>query len=254
MNKSGKRAVFSAAREIAYTAVMCALLIGVQFVLSFVAGVELVTLVLACYSSVFGVRRGVMLAASFSLLRCLIFGFMPNVVLLYLVYYPIFACIFGLLGHIKQSAFERYSVRLLVSVNIIAAAIAAACALLFFFDAITVSRLIKGTVNVMLWVIFGLSCALLVAFDILFAIGKSGKNVAVAIRLLFYATTAAVCTIFFTLLDDVISPLMLRYTPEVALAYFYTSFTSMLSQTACAIVSVCALYMPLELLFKRVAR
>jgi len=34
----------------------------------------------------------------FSLLRCFVFGFFPNVIILYLVYYNLFALIIGLIG------------------------------------------------------------------------------------------------------------------------------------------------------------
>ena len=73
-------------REIACSAVMTALLIAAQYALGFVSGVELVTVLLLTFSRVFGARCGVMTAVAFSLLRCLIYGFFPNVLLLYLVY------------------------------------------------------------------------------------------------------------------------------------------------------------------------
>lgn len=246
---------FSLAREIAYTAVMCALLIGAQFAFSFVAGVEIVTLILACYSSVFGIRRGGILAVCFSLLRCLLFGFYPTVLVLYIIYYPLFAVIFGLLGHIKKSTYEKYPIYFYIIINIVLIGIATSCALLYMLNIIKVSRLLKTTINVMLLTIFGLGSALCLAFNGLFLAGKvRNKNTAPALKVLLYTAVAAVCTVCFTLLDDVITPLMYGYTFETALAYFYTSFTAMLPQTLCAIASVSALYLPLELLFNKVKR
>ena len=94
------------AKNLALIAVMTALLTGGQFALSFVAGVEVVTVLLLCFSAYFGVVTGVSTAACFSVLRCLIWGFAPNVVILYLIYYPLFALLFGLLGKVKDETFD----------------------------------------------------------------------------------------------------------------------------------------------------
>ena len=83
----------------AVIAVFTALLLAAQYALWFVKGVELVTVLLLVFSYRFGVRCGVLSAVAFSLLRCLLFGFFPNVVLLYLLYYPLFAACFGVLGN-----------------------------------------------------------------------------------------------------------------------------------------------------------
>lgn len=86
------------AKEIALISVFTALLIGAQFVFSFVAGVEVVTVLLLSFCFCFGAVRGMMSATAFSFLRCLIFGFFPTVVILYLIYYNLFAAVFGLIG------------------------------------------------------------------------------------------------------------------------------------------------------------
>lgn len=88
-----------AAKEIALISVFTALLIGGQFVLSGISGIEVVTVLLLSFSYYFGVRRGLFVANAFSLLRCLIFGFFPTVIILYLIYYNLFVWVFGLLGH-----------------------------------------------------------------------------------------------------------------------------------------------------------
>ena len=85
-------------KELALTATFVALLIGAQLALSFVAGVEVVTVLFATFCFFFGVRRGMVVATVFSLLRCFVFGFFPNVIILYLVYYNLFALIIGLIG------------------------------------------------------------------------------------------------------------------------------------------------------------
>lgn len=87
-----------AAKEIALNGVFTTLLIGGQIVLSGISGVEIVTVLLLSFSYYFGIRRGLFVANAFSLLRCLIFGFFPNVIILYLVYYNLFVLAFGLLG------------------------------------------------------------------------------------------------------------------------------------------------------------
>lgn len=86
------------AKEISLLGVFIALLIGGQFVLSAVSGVEVVTVLAVSFFYFFGVKRGVVLATSFSLIRCLVFGFFANVVLLYLIYYNALAVLFGLIG------------------------------------------------------------------------------------------------------------------------------------------------------------
>ena len=86
------------AKEITIVAMMTALIIGGQLMLSTVQGVEIVTILLLTFSYVFGKYRGLLVAISFSLLRCFIFGFFPTVIILYLIYYGVFCFTFGLIG------------------------------------------------------------------------------------------------------------------------------------------------------------
>lgn len=86
------------ARDVALIATQTALLIAVQFALSFVAGIELVTLFLAAFCFAFGYKKGIITAIAFSLLRCLLFGFFPTVIVLYLVYYPLYSAVLAFLG------------------------------------------------------------------------------------------------------------------------------------------------------------
>lgn len=244
----------SPSREIAYIAVTCALLIGGQYVFSFVAGVEIVTLLLVCFAYTFGVRRGVVLSVVFSLLRCIIYGIYPTVLILYLVYYPFLSAVFGMLGHIGEEGFKSFNWALAVMVNCLLLAVVVACAAVYCLDLIKISRLYKTTAYILLWIVFALSVGLSIAFNgLLIALKFFKKEVAAGLKLITVASVAAVCTIIFTLLDDVITPLFFGYTNLAWLAYFYASFPVMLTQTVCTIVSVCSLFLPLTSVMNRAA-
>ncbi|MBR6737260.1 MAG: hypothetical protein IKL82_02720 [Clostridia bacterium] len=86
------------AKEIGIAGAIVALLISLQLVLSGVAGVELVTVITVSYAYYFGVKRALITNLSYSLLRCFVFGFSPNVIVLYIVYYCLIALFFGFLG------------------------------------------------------------------------------------------------------------------------------------------------------------
>lgn len=101
MRKDTRAALFSSAKDVAGAAVMCALLIAAQAALSAVAGVEVVTALFLPYCYVCGARRG-LAAVCFSLLRCFLWGFVPTVIILYLVYYCLFALVFGGLGRLLR--------------------------------------------------------------------------------------------------------------------------------------------------------
>ena len=238
----------SLSKEIAYIAVTCALLIGGQFVFSFVVGVEIVTIISVCFSYTFGARRGVVCAVCFSLLRCFIYGFYPTVVILYLIYYPLHSLAFGLLGKCKNSA----SPLCFCVVNILLFSICAACAVCYFADIIKVAKVFAVTIKILLWVIFSLCAALLIVYDCIYFSRLRGKGEILKVILL--ASVGAVMTAIFTLLDDIITPLFWGYTRFTALAYFYSSFTAMLPQTVCTIVTVCTLFLPLSAVFQRAAK
>ncbi|MDE6105339.1 MAG: hypothetical protein K2G38_06650 [Clostridia bacterium] len=249
------RGKISPSKEIAYIAVTCALLLGGQYVFSFVVGVEVVTLILACFACVFGIKRGVICAVSFSLLRCLIYGFYPTVVILYLVYYPFLAAVFGGLGHIKDKTFESFPLYFAVIINLLLLGLAAACAVCYCLDLIKVSRVYKYTVYALLWVIFALCLCLCIAFDGLFIAKKFfKKDTTAALKVITFASVGAVCTVLFTLLDDIITPLFFGYSKLTSLAYFYSSFTAMLPQTVCTIVTFTTLFLPLTSVLKRAAK
>ncbi len=112
------------AKEIALIGVFTALLIGGQLALYQVAGVEIVTVLLLSFSYYFGLRTGLFVANAFSILRCLLFGFFPTVIILYLVYYNLFVLVFALLG----KKFER---KLTLKIHIMLIVVACLMTILF---------------------------------------------------------------------------------------------------------------------------
>ncbi len=96
--KSTKKSRLQTGKECAYLAVFVAFVIALQLSLTFLPGVEVVTVLFVAYASVFGVKRGMIAATAFSVLRQLIFGFFPTVLILYIVYYNLLAVGFGWLG------------------------------------------------------------------------------------------------------------------------------------------------------------
>lgn len=252
---SKSRKIESAARDVAYAAVGCALMIGVQYVFSFVAGIEFVTVIFACFCAVFGIRRGVLCAVAFSLLRCIIFGFSPNVVALYAVYYPLFAVVMGALGKVRAETVEKKPLAFVIAVNAVLLLVVTACALALGLNLIKISRIWKATVTALLWVILALSLAALVVFDTVFFVrGKRKKARAAVLLSVTFASAASVMTALFTLLDDAITPLMLGYSRSAALAYFYSSFTAMLPGCVCAFVSVAVLIVPLTAAMRKAVK
>lgn len=228
------------ARRLTECALMVALLTAVQYTLGFIVGIELVTVVFAAFCTVFGAKSGVLTGIAFSLLRCLIFGFYPSATVLYLVYYTLFSLVFGALGsHTPRPA------AVIAGLFIMSAASAAACA-----KGLRVSVVYQTRIRVMLFVLSAIT-ALLAIFYISVAAKRDGDEKKKEWRCLANATSLAVMmTVGFTLLDDVITPLMMGYTREAAIAYFYGGFLAMIPQTICAAVSVFILFMPLKKVFE----
>ncbi len=159
-------------RFITVTALFSALLIGVQFALSTIPGIELVTAFFLAFCFCEGVKEGVFVGVCFSLLRCLLFGFYPTVVILYLIYYPLFGAVFGFIGN-------KFS-------------------------------------------------------------HKTG-----VVALFAVTVSAVILTAVFTLIDDVVTPVFFGFGKDAAVAYLQSSLPFMLTQCACAAVSVAFLFVPL---------
>ena len=88
----------STAKTSAFTAVFVAILLTSQLLLSAIPGVEIVTPLMIAYSCAMGSKRGMLAATAFSLLRQFIFGALPTVLILYLIYFNLLAFVFGLIG------------------------------------------------------------------------------------------------------------------------------------------------------------
>lgn len=170
-----KRPILTTAKEISVLSLMTALLLGGQYILSWVAGVEIVTVLLLTFSYSFGWQRGLIVATAFSLLRCFLFGFFVSVIILYLVYFNLFALFWGSIGRKIK-----------------------------FLPAIV--------------------------------------------------AVAMVCTVCFTLLDDIIWPLIGGLNASGAWSYFLMSFTAMIPQTICTLITVSLLFYPLTKIFSYAAK
>ena len=165
-------------RFIVRVAICVAMLIGGQLALSGVSGVEIVTVMMLCFCFCCGIQSGIATATVFSLLRCLVFGFQVNVIVLYLVYYNLFAVFFGWLG-------TRFTGKITLPKK----AIIVACAVAF--------------------------------------------------------------TVLFTLLDDVITPLMFGFHANAAKVYFLQSLYAVVPQTVCVLVTVSVLFTPLTRVIRK---
>ncbi len=177
--KNPKKKLRRASRECAYLAVFVALTIAAQLSLSFLPGVEVVTLLFVAYAYAFGARRGMLAATAFALLRQLVFGFFPVVLILYLLYYNLLTFIFGLLGQGR-----------------------------------------KPNVRSLWWLV----------------------------------PIACLCTVGFTMLDNLLTPLWYGYSSQAARMYFFSSLPFMIPQVICTAVTVGALFLPLEKEFQRIKK
>jgi len=160
-------------------AMYVAILIAGQMALSGISGVEIVTVVLLSFCFSYGIRQGLAIATTFSLLRCFFFGFQVNVIALYLIYYNLFALFFGWLG-----------------------------------------KRIAGKITLL--------------------------------RLCVIVASAMVFTVLFTLLDNVITPLIFGFSQNAAKVYFAQSLTAMIPQTVCTVVTVSVLFMPLTKVIQKI--
>ena len=106
-------------KDLALISTFTALLIGGQLALSAVSGIEIVTVLFLGFAYVFGVKRSVFVANAFSVLRCLIFGFFPTVIILYLLYYNLFAIVIGCIGNRLKHAYSLKNHIILVVVAIL---------------------------------------------------------------------------------------------------------------------------------------
>ncbi|MBR2870727.1 MAG: hypothetical protein IKB98_05065 [Clostridia bacterium] len=168
-NKTSRIALWTT-KECAFIAMFVALLTAVQLALSFVPGVELVTVLFVSYAFSMGKARGMLLATAFSLLRQIVFGINVTVLLLYLVYFNLLTFIFGFLGNRIKKPIKWLPVIIIV---------------------------------------------------------------------------ACLCTVLFSLIDCVITPLWYSYPKAAARAYFFACIPFMVPQVICTSISVFALFIPI---------
>jgi hypothetical protein len=167
-------------RFVVRVAMCVALLIGGQMALSGVSGIEIVTVMLLCFCFHYGVRHGIAVATTFSLLRCFFFGFQINVIVLYLVYYNVFALFFGWLG-----------------------------------------KRITGRISLP--------------------------------KLCVIVASAMVFTVLFTMLDNVITPLIFAFHKNAAAVYFAQSLYALVPQTICTMATVSILFVPLTKILQKIS-
>ena len=80
-------------------------------------------------------------------------------------------------------------------------------------------------------------------------LGRWGKLS--SIKIVWLTAIACACTVCFTMLDNIITPLWYGYSGRVLKLYFYASFSVMIPQVICTAVSVGILFYPLVKIFQK---
>jgi hypothetical protein len=96
----------SPAKECVFIATFVAIMVVAQLTLSFVPGVEVVTVLFVTYACVMGVKRAIITGTIFSVVRQIVFGFYPTVLVLYIIYYNLLSVSFGFLGKKEKDNFK----------------------------------------------------------------------------------------------------------------------------------------------------
>jgi len=105
--------------------------------------------------------------------------------------------------------------------------------------------------------VFGFSTTVLMLYLIYFNLlallfGFLGKYISLRVKCVPLLTViACVCTIGFTMLDNVLTPWWLGYSGKLFKMYFWASFSFMIPQVICTAVSVGVLFYPLAKFFKK---
>ena len=96
----------------------------------------------------------------------------------------------------------------------------------------------------------------LVYYNLLAAtFGGFGKIVKKPSACLWWLTLAAcLCTVCFTLFDNVITPWWLGFSIKARRAYFYASLSFMIPQVICTAVTVGVLFYPLQRVFRQIKK
>ena len=93
----------------------------------------------------------------------------------------------------------------------------------------------------------------LIYYNFLTAVfGLIGRGVKRPLVCLWWLTAVAcVCTVCFTLLDDIITPLWYGFSDRAKQAYFYASLSFMIPQVVCTAITVGVLLYPLQRIFRQ---
>lgn len=247
------------AKDIAFVAVMTALLIGCQYLLSVVPGVEVVTVLLLCFAYSFGAVRAVFVATAFSLLCGFLHGFDVKSFVLYLLYYNAFALLFGLIGGgiEKKNEGKRKAVLSVVGTQILFCLLIAFPIVFYIVVIPHISRVLRGGMRTLAVIILCISAVGAVVYNVFLWLrtfsAKEGvrRFAAQGASVASVVATAAVCTISFTLLDDLLYPVFYGAWGDPAIAYFYAAFPFMIPQTVCTIVTVSLFFPPLYKIFDK---
>lgn len=159
----------NSAKKIILPGLFTALLIGGQLALSGISGVEVVTVLLLTFVYIYGIGQGLLVANAFLLLRCFVFGFISNVIVLYLIYYNIFVLVFGFIGKLFRHEYN---------------------------------------INKHIIVLF----------------------------------ISIIMTAMFTMIDNILTPLMYGFTANAAKAYFVASLYTVVPQIICTFVTVLIIF------------
>ncbi len=245
----------SPSKKVAYTATTCALLIACQAIFSIAPGVEVVTLIFICFAYSFGRSCAVMLGFAFSLLRCVVFGFSPTALILYLAYYPLLGLTFAQIGKSKIFSSDKYVKIVYIITDVVLLVLALTPLSLILFNVIKTPPAQEFLLKVLLYVLSGILALLFIIFNLLFFNKKIQMNGTYAVlKVIFVTVCALTFTILFTMLDNIITPLYLRYSQSSAEAYFYTSFLALIPQCVCVAITVSTLFSPITKLFENIIK
>lgn len=106
-------------KNIVIVALFVALLIAFQVALSWLNGIELITVMLASIAFYYGIKIVLSTVNIFLVVRSLIFGFFPSVMMLYFVYYNLFILCFGLIGKKAERKLSKRSYILSILMSVV---------------------------------------------------------------------------------------------------------------------------------------
>lgn len=208
-------------REMIILSLMDAVLIVAQMIFGMIAGIEIVTVLYLCFSLVFGWKMSWLLGIIFSITRCLIYGFYPNVLLLYLIFYSICPWIIWLSSRYEKAVWVMALSSVLICIWVL------------------LSPLPK-----LVWInwMAGVTCLILVC--LLVFIKKADQKGTGFILIVF-------CTLLFTCIDDGLAVLINGFSFKAAYGYFLASLPVMILQAFNNLIAFSLFSIPLSRVFNR---